>query len=85
MRLSAAAGSRTGGVEAGGRHRLPPRKEASDEQLTIIALGLLAAIALVPDALAWGAYHGGFGGGAYHGAWGGGLPKLSEPCKERLL
>ena len=55
------------------------------KRITIVALGLLASIALVPDALAWGAYHGGFGGGAYHGAWGGGLPKLSEPCKERLL
>ena len=42
------------------------------KRLTIVALGLLAAIARVPDALAWGAYHGGFGGGAYHGAWGGG-------------
>ena len=42
------------------------------KRITIVALGLLAAIARVPDALAWGAYHGGFGGGAYHGAWGGG-------------
>ena len=42
------------------------------KRLTILALGLSAAVALAPNAFAWGAYHGGFGGGAYHGAWGGG-------------
>ena len=42
------------------------------KRLTIVALGILAEIAVAPDAFAWGAYHGGFGGGAYHGAWGGG-------------
>ena len=40
-------------------------------RMTIVALGLLAAIALAPDAFAWGAYHGGFGGASYHGAGGG--------------
>ena len=32
--------------------------------------GLLAA-ASAPEALAWGAYHGGFGGASYHDAFGG--------------
>jgi hypothetical protein len=41
-------------------------------QSAIIALSALMGVAAAPNAFAWGAYHGGYGGGAYHGAWGGG-------------
>jgi hypothetical protein len=37
------------------------------------ALGVtgLLTLAAAPDAFAWGAYHGGYGGASYHGSFGG--------------
>ena len=37
-----------------------------------VCISGLLTISLAPNALAWGAYHGAWGGAAYHGAWGGG-------------
>ena len=42
------------------------------KRAAIAAWSMLSAISLAPEARAWGAFHGGYGGGAHHGAWGGG-------------
>jgi hypothetical protein len=43
----------------------------------VLALGItgLLAAASAPEALAWGAYHGGYGGASYHGAYGGSVSR----------
>jgi outer membrane lipoprotein-sorting protein len=57
----------------------PPAKSTSKvkrremmSKLPVFALAAVAAAGLAaPEALGWGAYHGGFGGASYHGAYGG--------------
>ena len=35
-------------------------------RLSILALGAVLAVSAAPNAFAWGAYHGGFGGASYN-------------------
>ena len=48
------------------------------KRLTALSLTGLLALSTAPDAFAWGAYHGGFGGASYHGAYGGSFSRSGD-------
>jgi hypothetical protein len=48
------------------------------KRLTALSLTGLLTLSAAPDAFAWGAYHGGFGGASYHGAYGGSFSRSRD-------
>jgi hypothetical protein len=48
------------------------------KRLTALSLTGLLTLSAAPDAFAWGAYHGGFGGASYHGAYGGSFSRTGD-------